>query len=207
MSQFFQIHPENPQKRLIAQAASIMQEGGVIVYPTDSCYALGCHIGDKSAIDRIRTIRQVEARHDFTLVCRDLTEVGQYAKLDNQAFRLIKNASPGPFTFILPATAEVPKRLLNKKRKTIGIRIADNLIVQHLLGSLLEPIMSSTLHLPGDEYPLMDPYEMREILEHQVDLVIDGGYCGIEPTTVVNLTEIPALLIRQGKGDASTFIG
>ena len=207
MSQFFQIHPENPQKRLIAQAASIMQEGGVIVYPTDSCYALGCHIGDKNAIDRIRAIRQVEARHDFTLVCRDLTEVGQYAKLDNQAFRLIKNASPGPFTFILPATAEVPKRLLNKKRKTIGIRIADNLIVQHLLGSLLEPIMSSTLHLPGDEYPLMDPYEMREILEHQVDLVIDGGYCGIEPTTVVNLTEIPALLIRQGKGDASTFIG
>jgi len=206
VSQFFQIHPDNPQKRLIAQAASIVQQGGVVAYPTDSCYALGCHIGDKNAIDRIRTIRQVEASHDFTLVCRDLAEVGQYAKLDNQAFRLIKNITPGPYTFILPATVEVPKRLLNKKRKTIGIRIADNLIVQQLLDALAEPIMSSTLHLPGDEYPLMDPYEMREILEHHVDLVIDGGYCGMEPTTVVNLTETPHRLIRQGKGDASVFI-
>ncbi len=206
MSQFFQIHPDNPQKRLIAQAASIVQQGGVVAYPTDSCYALGCHIGDKNAIDRIRTIRQVEASHDFTLVCRDLAEVGQYAKLDNQAFRLIKNITPGPYTFILPATVEVPRRLLNKKRKTIGIRIADNLIVQQLLDALAEPIMSSTLHLPGDEYPLMDPYEMREILEHHVDLVIDGGYCGMEPTTVVNLVETPHRLIRQGKGDASVFI-
>jgi len=206
VSQFFQIHPDNPQQRLIAQAAAIIRSGGVIIYPTDSCYAIGCHLGDKNAVDRIRRIRQVNNQHDFTLVCRDLTEVGTYARLDNIAFRLIKNITPGPYTFILPATGEVPRRLLNPKRKTIGVRIPDNAIVKSLLDSLGEPIMSTTLSLPGEEYPMIDPYEMKDTLGHQVDLIIDGGFCGMEPTSVVSLLDGVPEVLREGKGDLSAIV-
>ena len=205
MSQFFQIHPENPQARLIAQAVAIIRHGGVVVYPTDSCYAMGCHIGDKAAAERVRRIRRLEPNHDFSLMCRDLTEVGIYAKLDNPAFRLIKALTPGPYTFILQATKEVPRRLLTPKRKTIGVRIADNKIVQDLLAALGEPLISTTLHLPNDEFPMTDPYDIRDTLSSQVDLVIDGGYCGIDTTTVVDmLDEVPRVL-RAGLGDTSVF--
>ncbi|MDH5547774.1 MAG: L-threonylcarbamoyladenylate synthase [Gammaproteobacteria bacterium] len=206
MSQFFQIHPENPQQRLIAQAVAIIRSGGVVIYPTDSCYALGCHLGDKGAVDRIRRIRGVNSQHDFTLVCRDLAEVGVYARLDNVAFRMIKNITPGPYTFILPATGEVPRRLLNPKRKTIGVRIPDNAIVRSLLDSLGEPIMSTTLSLPGEEFPMSDPYDMRDTLGNQVDLIIDGGNCGLEATTVVSLLDGVPEVLRQGKGDVSGII-
>lgn len=201
MSLFFQIHPDNPQARLISQAVDIMCKGGVVVYPTDSCYALGCRIGDKTAAERIRTIRQLDPKHDFTLMCNALQDVGTYAKLDNPAFRLIKTVTPGPFTFILQATKEVPKRLLTPKRKTIGLRIPDNKVVSALLSALGEPIISTTLILPGDEYPLSDPYEMRDILDKQVDLIIDGGYCGLEPTTIVDMLDDVPKISRVGLGD------
>jgi len=203
MSLFFQIHPDNPQSRLINQAVDIMRSGGVVIYPTDSCYALGCHIGDKAAAERIRSIRRLESKHDFTLMCSVLNEVGTYAKLDNPAFRLIKTLTPGPYTFILQATKEVPKRLLTPKRKTIGLRIPNNAIVSALLNTLGEPIISTTLILPGDEYPMSDPYEMRDILAKQVDLIIDGGYCGLEPTTVVDLLDDVPKVVREGLGDTS----
>ena len=202
MSQFFQIHPDNPQQRLIGQAVDIITGGGVIVYPTDSGYALGCHIGDKSAMERIRAIRQVDDKHNFTLVCRDLSELALYAKVDNTAYRLIKNHTPGPYTFILKATKEVPQRLRNPKRKTIGLRVPDNHIAMALLGTLGEPLMSSTLILPGEDMPLTDPYDIRDTLEHNLDLVIDGGYCGFEPTTVVDLTGDVAVVTRQGLGSS-----
>jgi tRNA threonylcarbamoyl adenosine modification protein (Sua5/YciO/YrdC/YwlC family) len=178
MSQFFQIHPDNPQQRLIDKAVEIINGGGVIVYPTDSGYALGCHLGDKTAMERIRAIRQVDDKHNFTLVCRDLSELALYAKVDNTAYRLIKNHTPGPYTFILKATKEVPQRLRNPKRKTIGLRVPENHIAMALLGTLGEPLMSSTLILPEDDMPLTDPYDIRDTLEHSLDLVIDGGYCG-----------------------------
>lgn len=200
MSQFFQIHPDDPQQRLIDKAVEIINGGGVIVYPTDSGYALGCHIGDKTAMERIRTIRQVDAKHNFTLVCRDLSEIATYAKVDNSAYRLIKNHTPGPYTFILKATKEVPKRLQNPKRKTIGLRVPDNTIAQALLATLGEPLMSSTLILPDDDMPMTDPYDIRDTLEHSLDLVIDGGYCGFEPTTVVELTEDAPVVVREGLG-------
>ena len=200
MSKFFQIHVENPQQRLIDQAVDIIKAGGVIVYPTDSGYALGCHIGDKAAMERIRAIRQVDAKHNFTLVCRDLSEIATYARVENSAYRLIKNHTPGPYTFILKATKEVPKRLQNPKRKTIGLRVPDNLIAQALLERLGEPLMSSTLILPGDDMPLTDPYDIRDTLEHALDLIIDGGYCGFEPTTVVELTEDAPVVVRIGLG-------
>lgn len=203
MSLFFQIHPDNPQSRLVSQAVEIMREGGVVVYPTDSCYALGCRIGDKVAAERIRTIRRLEAKHDFTLMCHELSEVGTYAKVDNPAFRLIKSLTPGPYTFILEATKEVPKRLLTPKRKTIGLRIPQNAIANALLNTLGEPIISTTLVLPGDEYPLSDPYEMRDVLDKHVDLIIDGGYCGLEPTTVVDMLGDVPLVVRAGLGDTS----
>lgn len=205
MAQFFQIHPDNPQPRLIRQAAEIIRDGGVIIYPTDSSYALGCHIGDKSALERIRQIRRLDDRHNFTLVCRDLSEVSQYTKIDNTAHRLIKTLTPGAYTFILTATKEVPKRLMHPKRKTIGIRIPDNRIALALAEELNEPIMSTTLILPGDEMPLMDPYEMKDLLGNQVDLIIDGGYCGYEPTTVVHLHDGEVRLGRIGKGDPALF--
>jgi tRNA threonylcarbamoyl adenosine modification protein (Sua5/YciO/YrdC/YwlC family) len=205
MSQFFQIHPENPQARLVSQAVGIINKGGLVAYPTDSAYALGCHIGDKHALDRIRAIRQLDKHHNFTLVCRDLSELSTYAKVNNQTFRLLKNHTPGAYTFILEATSEVPKRLMHPKRKTIGLRVPDNPIVQALLDELREPLMTSSLMMPGDEYPLLDPYDIRETLEHQLELVIDGGFCGMEATTVIDLTGDAPVLLRQGKGDFSSF--
>lgn len=206
MAQFFSIHPDNPQPRLIRRAVEIVREGGVIVYPTDSCYALGCHLGDKAAIERMRAIRQVGERHHFTLVCRDLAELAVYARVDNRQFRLLKRATPGSFTFILKATRGVPKRLLHPSRRTIGLRVPDHRVVQALLAELGEPLLSSTLHLPGDELPLNDAREIRSRLEYDVDLVLDSGSCGVTPTTVVDLTGEGAVITRQGKG-ASEFPG
>ncbi len=205
MAQFFQIHPESPQHRLIVQAADIIRKGGLIVYPTDCAYALGCHIGDKTALDRIRSLRQLDKHHNFTLMCRDLSELATYAKVNNTDYRMLKNHTPGSYTFILEATAEVPRRLKHPKRKTIGLRIPDNPIALALMEELGEPLMTSSLLLPGEEYPMTDPYDIRDSLEHHLELVIDGGYCGMEPTTVVDLTgELPSL-IRQGVGDFSPF--
>lgn len=205
MAQFFQIHPENPQLRLIRSAVEIIRQGGVVVYPTDSSYALGCHIGDKAAMERIRAIRRLDDKHNFTLVCRDLSEIANYAKLDNHHYRMLKNLTPGPYTFIHKATKQVPRRLQHPKKKTIGIRVPDNVIVRALLAELDEPIMSSTLILPGEEMPLTDPYEMRDILSHQVDLVIDGGYCGFEDSTVVDMEGDTPVVVRAGKGDIALF--
>lgn len=205
MAQFFEIHPENPQPRLIRRTVDILLQGGVIVYPTDSSYALGCQIGEKSAMERIRRIRSLEAKHNFTLVCRDLSEITAYARIDNRAFRLLKTFTPGPYTFIHQATKQVPRRLMHPKRKTIGIRVPDNVICRDLLGAMDQPILSSTLMLPRDDMPLTDPYEMRELLDRQVDLVIDGGFCGLEATTVVDMTDEPPTVARVGKGDISLF--
>ncbi len=205
MSQFFQIHPENPQKRLLNQAVEIINEGGVIVYPTDSAYALGCHIGDKKAADRIRRIRRLDDKHNFTLLCKDLSEISIYAKVNNTQYRMLKNHTPGAYTFILKATNEVPRRLLHPKRREIGLRVPDNIIALALLEELGEPMMSSSLILPGDSDPMTDPYEIREMLEHEVDLVIDGGFCGFEPTTVVNLVDENPIVVREGKGDPKPF--
>lgn len=206
MAQFFQIHPKDPQARLIRTAVDIIRRGGLVIYPTDSSYALGCHIGDKQAMDRIRHIRKVDETHNFTLVCRDLSEIATYAKVDNQHYRMLKSLTPGAYTFIHVATKQVPRRLQNPKRKTIGIRIPDNAIAQAMLEELGEPLMSSTLILPGDDLPLTDPYEMRQILDHEVDLIIDGGYCGFEPTSVIDMGEEIPRVVRTGKGDVSQFI-
>lgn len=204
MSQFFAIHPDNPQLRLVRQAVSIVEEGGVIVYPTDSCYALGCHLGDKKSMDRIARIRQTDNTHNFTLICKDLSDIALYAKVNNSAFRLLKSLTPGPYTFILPATHEVPRRLQNPKRKTIGIRVPDNAICQAILEQLGQPLMSSTLILPGQELPETDPEEIRDQLQRQVDLVIDGGHCGFEPTTVLSFGDGGDIdLLRQGRGETA----
>ena len=205
MAQYFTIHPVNPQPRLIRQAAQIVRDGGVIVYPTDSCYALGCHIGDKAAMERMRAIRQVDARHHFSLVCRDLREIATYAKVDNQQYRLLKAATPGCYAFILEATREVPKRLQHPSRRTIGLRIPDHPVVGALLDELNEPLLSSSLMLPGEDVALNDPEEIRALLEHQVDLILDAGACGVEPTTVVNLTGAAPEITRVGKGDTALF--
>ena len=205
MAQFFQIHAENPQHRLIVQAADIIRKGGLVVYPTDSAYALGCHIGDKDALERIRILRKLDKNHNFTLMCRDLSEIATYARVNNQVFRLIKNHTPGAYTFILEATADVPRRLMHPKRKTIGLRVPDNPIALALLEELGEPLMTSSLLMPGEELPMTDPYDIRDTLEHFVELVIDGGYCGLEPTTVIDLTEDLPQMLRQGKCDFSPF--
>ena len=205
MSQFFQVHPDNPQARLIRQAAEIVRGSGVIIYPTDSSYAIGCQIGDKSAMDRIRQIRRLGDDHNFTLVGRSLSELSGYTKLDNPSHRLVKNLTPGPYTFILAATKQVPKRLMHPKRKTIGIRIPDNRVALALLEERNEPLLSSTLILPGDDMPMMDPYEMNQTLGHSVDVIIDGGYCGYEATSVIDLHQDPAVVLRVGKGDVSLF--
>ena len=204
MAQFFAIHPENPQERLVKQAAEIVRQGGVIVYPTDSCYALGCQMGNKDAMERILAIRQIDLKHHLTLMCADLSELGTYAKVDNSQFRQLKAATPGAYTFILPATKEVPNRTLHPKRKTIGLRVPDNKIALALLAELGEPMLSCTLMLPEETEPQTDPYEIRNLLEHAVDLIIDGGWCGTEPTTVINMTN-GTELIRQGAGDTSVF--
>ncbi|MCL6270931.1 L-threonylcarbamoyladenylate synthase [Sansalvadorimonas sp. 2012CJ34-2] len=205
MSQFFQIHPDNPQVRLIRQAVAILDKGGVIVYPTDSAYALGCRLGDKKAVNRIRRIRHLDERHNLTLVCRDLSELATYAKVGNSTYRSLKAATPGAYTFILNATSQVPRLVMHPKRRTIGIRVPDNKIVSALLEELGEPLLSSTLHMPGDEFPLTDPYDIRATLENQLDLIIDGGFCGMEPTTVVSLVDDSAEVWREGKGDPNLF--
>ena len=200
MSQYYQIHPVNPQPRLIRQAVAIVRAGGLIAYPTDSCYALGCHIGDKDALERIRRIRAADRHHHFTLVCSDLKQVAHYARVDNWQFRLMKAATPGPFTFLLPATRETPRRLQHPQRRTVGVRVPDHPVPRALLAELGEPLMSSTLWLPGDAQPLTDPLEIRARLEHQLELVLDAGACGLEPTTVVDLAVSPPVVVRQGKG-------
>lgn len=200
MSQYFELHRENPQLRLIRRAAEIVRAGGVIAYPTDSCYALGCHIGDVAALERLRRIRGADRHHHFTLVCRDLREIGRYARVDTWQFRLLKACTPGPFTFLLPATRETPRRLQHPKRRTIGVRIPDHLVPQALLAELGEPLMSSTLLLPGDELPLTDAAQIRARLEQALDAILDGGHCGTEPTTVVDLATSPPTLVRAGKG-------
>lgn len=205
MSQFFQIHTETPQLRLIRQAVDIVKAGGVICYPTDSAYALGCHLGDKQAAERIKRIRRLDDKHNFTLMCSDLSSIAIYAKVSNVQYRLLKSHTPGAYTFILEATNEVPRRLLHPKRRQIGIRVPDNAIAQALLAELGEPLMSTSLILPGDDLPMTDPYEIRQSLEHELDLIIDGGFCGMEPTTVINLCNQMPELVRQGKGDASGF--
>jgi tRNA threonylcarbamoyl adenosine modification protein (Sua5/YciO/YrdC/YwlC family) len=205
MSQFFQIHPVNPQARLIRQAVEIIRAEGLIVYPTDSSYALGCHVGDKRGMERIHRIRALDSRHNFTLVCRDLSEIATYARVDNSAYRLLKSLTPGPYTFILSATHEVPRRLQNPKRRTIGIRVPDHAIAQSLLAELGEPLMSSTLILPGADMPETDANEIRERLEHDVDLVIDGGHCGFEPTTVIDMSGDAPRLLRQGCGSVENL--
>jgi len=205
MSLFIQIHAENPQPRLIYQAVQMIHKGAVIIYPTDSGYALGCHLGDKDALERIRRIRQVSARHNFTLACRDLSEIATYAKVDNTDYRLLKATTPGPYTFILQATREVPKRLQHPKKKTIGLRVPANPIAHALLQELGEPLMSTTLILPGESNPEYDPYEIRQALESQVNLIIDGGYGGMEASTVVDLTDHVPVIIREGLGDISPF--
>jgi tRNA threonylcarbamoyl adenosine modification protein (Sua5/YciO/YrdC/YwlC family) len=204
-SRFFEIHPKNPQPRLIAQAVEIMRAGGVVVYPTDSCYALGCHIGDKTAMERIASIRQTDKHHHFTLVCRDLSEIARYARVDNRQYRFLKSHTPGAYTFILPASRETPKRLQNEKRRTIGIRVPEHPVPLALLTELNEPLMSSTLLLPGDDLPLTDAREIQERLLHFVDAVIDGGNCGLEPTTVIDLEGELPLVLRQGKGAVDIF--
>ncbi|HHV6376264.1 TPA: L-threonylcarbamoyladenylate synthase [Haemophilus influenzae] len=207
MSQFFYIHPENPQARLINQAVEILQKGGVIVYPTDSGYALGCMMGDKHAMDRIIAIRKLPEGHNFTLVCSDLSELSTYSTVNNTAYRLIKNNTPGRYTFILTATKELPRRLMTSKRKTIGLRVPDNKIALDLLSALGEPILSCSLMLPNEEHTTQsDPEEIRDRLEHQVDLIIHGGYLGQEPTTVVDLTEESPVILRKGSGSTAPFI-
>jgi len=205
MSQFFQIHPENPQARLISQAVQIIRDGGIVALPTDSCYALVCHLDDKDAVTRLRRIRDVDDKHHLTLLCRDLSEIALYARVDNQQYRLLKSATPGPYTFILEATKEVPRRLSHPSRKTIGLRVPENRIVHALLEELAQPLLGTTLILPDEEEPLTDPEEVRDRLAKLVDLVIDGGACSLQPTTVIDLTEAEPVLRRQGRGDASLF--
>lgn len=205
MVQYLEVHPETPQKRLIQRAVEMVQAGGVIAYPTDSTYALGCRIGDKAAADRIREIRRLENEHNFTMACRDLKDIGLYAKMENYAYRLLKSHTPGPYTFILRATSEVPRRLQHPKRKTIGVRVPDHPITHALLAALGEPLMSVTLQLPGDAEPMTDPQDIRERLGHRLDAVVAGELGRLEPSTVVDLTGDAAEVIREGVGDTRVF--
>jgi tRNA threonylcarbamoyl adenosine modification protein (Sua5/YciO/YrdC/YwlC family) len=205
MSQFFQIHPDNPQLRLIKQAAQIIHSGGIVALPTDSCYALVCHLDDKSAVERLRRIRAVDDKHHLTLLCRDLSEIALYARIDNRQYRVLKATTPGPYTFILEATKEVPRRVSHPSRKTIGLRVPENRIAHALLEELAQPLLGTTLILPGEAQSLTDPDEIRDRLERQIELVIDGGACSLQPTTVIDLTGDEPLLIRQGRGDAAPF--
>ncbi|MDH3614815.1 MAG: L-threonylcarbamoyladenylate synthase [Gammaproteobacteria bacterium] len=206
MAKLIEIHPTDPQPRRVAAIVQIIQNGGLIAYPTDSSYAFGCHIGDKRAIDRIHRIRRTDKKHNFTLICSDLSEISTYARVDNWAYRLIKSLTPGPYTFILPATREVPKRLQNPKRRTIGFRVPDHPLVHAVLENLGEPIMSSTLTLPGESMPLTDPLEIEARIGHQIDAILDAGPTGIEPTTVLDLTGGSVEVLRQGKGDVSGLL-
>lgn len=205
MAQYFEVHPTHPQPRLVARAADILRGGGVLAYPTDSCYALGCHVGDKEAMVRLRRIRDVDERHHFTLMCRDLSEIAAYARVDNAQFRLLKACTPGSYTFILEATRELPRRLLHPRRRTIGLRIPDHPVALALLEHLGEPLLSTTLILPGDEEPLTDGLAIRERLEREVDAILDAGSCGVVPTTVVDLTGAVPEVVRKGKGALTPF--
>ena len=205
MSQFFQIHPDNPQLRLIKQAVQIIQSGGIVALPTDCCYALVCQLDNKDAVERVRRIRGVDDKHHLTMLCRDLSEISLYAKVDNRQFRLLKSATPGAYTFILEATKEVPRRLSHPARKTIGLRVPEHSIVNAVLEELGQPLIGTTLILPGEDHALTDPEEVRGQLEKQIELVIDGGACSLEPTTVIDLTSDEPELIRQGRGDAGLF--
>src|SRR4030066_788222 len=196
MAQFFAIHPDNPNPRLIRQAATVLRDGGIVVYPTDSCYALGCHLDDKDAVTRIRQIRQLDEQHHLTLMCRDLSEISRYARVDNSKFRLLKANTPGSYTFILEATKEVPKRLQHPKRSTIGVRIPDHPVALALLEELGEPLISSTLILPNEEFAMNDAEQIRDLLQHQIDLVVDGGAVGLDPTTVIDLTKDTPVVVR-----------
>jgi tRNA threonylcarbamoyl adenosine modification protein (Sua5/YciO/YrdC/YwlC family) len=206
VAKLIEIHPTDPQPRLVAGIVQIIQNGGLIAYPTDSSYAFGCHIGDKRAIDRIHRIRRTSKKHNFTLVCSDLSEISTYARVDNWAYRLIKSMTPGPYTFILPATREVPKRLQNPKRRTIGLRVPDHPLAHAMLESLGEPIMSSTLTLPGDDMPLTDPIEIERRIGHEIDAIVDAGPTGLEPTSVLDLTSGVVEVLRKGRGDVSAFV-
>ena len=203
MARLVEIHPQDPQQRLIAEVVAAIRGGGLIAYPTDSSYAFGCHLGDKRAMDRIRRIRQTDKKHNFTLICSDLSEISLYARVENWSYRLIKSLTPGPYTFILPATREVPKRLQNPKRRTIGLRVPDHAIVRAMLEALGEPIMSSTLQLPGDDIPITDVHEIENRIGNQIDLIVEGGPTGIEPTTVIDLSEGSVEVLRHGLGDVS----
>ena len=205
MSQYFKVHPVDPQRRLLQRAVDIIRGGGIVVYPTDSSYAFGWHIGDKAALEKIRRIRQTERDHDFTLVCRDLSEIATYAKVDNSEYRLLRAHTPGPYTFILRATHETPKRLQDPKRRSIGIRVPDHRIAQGLLEMLGEPLMSSTLLLPGDSVPLTEPEEVVARVGKLVDAIIDGGACGMEPTSIIDFTRGEIAILRKGKGDTAAF--
>lgn len=205
MARLIEVHPKDPQPRRVRELVEVIREGGLVAYPTDSSYALGCHIGDRKATDRIHQIRQTDKRHNFTLVCRDLSEISNYARIDNWAYRLIRSMTPGAYTFILPATRGVPKRLQNPRRRTIGLRVPDHPLVQAMLDELGEPIMSSTLTLPGDDRPLTDPLDIEERIGHSVDVIIDAGPAGIEPTSVLDLTSGTVEVLREGLGDVSAL--
>ncbi|MEO8410714.1 MAG: L-threonylcarbamoyladenylate synthase, partial [Propionivibrio sp.] len=205
MARYLSIHPDDPQHRLLAQTAEVLRESGVIALPTDSCYALGCRLGDKAAVERIRRIRGVDERHHLTLMCRDLSEIAQFARVDNGQYRLLKAATPGSYTFILEGTRELPRRVLHPKRKTIGLRVPDHKVALALLQELGEPLLTSTLMLEGDEAPLTEGWEIQERLDDHVELILDGGFCGTEPTTVIDLTTMPPVLIRAGRGPLELF--
>ncbi|WBQ04810.1 L-threonylcarbamoyladenylate synthase [Kribbella sp. CA-293567] len=205
MARYFDVHPDNPQKRAIGQVVDLIRGGGLVAYPTDSCFALGCQLGNKDGLDRIRTIRQLDDRHHFTLVCQDFSQLGQFVHINNAVFRSIKAATPGSYTFILPATKEVPRRLLHPKKKTVGVRIPDHVVTQALLEELGEPLLSSTLLLPDQEEPMTQGWEIKELLDHQIDAVIDSGDCGTEPTTVIDFSEDTPEIVRVGAGDPSPF--
>ncbi|MGH3423460.1 MAG: L-threonylcarbamoyladenylate synthase [Nocardioidaceae bacterium] len=205
MAKYFDVHPRNPQPRTIGKAVELLRSGGLVAYPTDSCYALGCQLGNKDGIDRIKRIRELDEKHHFTLVCRDFAQLGQFVHIDNAVFRNVKSATPGSYTFILPATREVPRRLLHPKKKTVGVRIPAHTVAQALVSELGEPILSSTLLLPGDEDPMTEGWQIKERLDDQVDAVIDSGECGAEPTTVVDFSEGAPLVVRRGAGDPGRF--
>jgi tRNA threonylcarbamoyl adenosine modification protein (Sua5/YciO/YrdC/YwlC family) len=205
VAKYFDVHPDNPQSRTISQVVEIIRGGGLVAYPTDSCFALGCRMGDKDGLDRIREIRHLDERHHFTLVCRDFAQLGQFATINNSLFRSIKAATPGAYTFILPATREVPRRLLHPKKKTVGVRIPDHVVAQAILAELGEPLVSSTLLLPGEAEPMTQGWEIKEALDHQLDAVIDSGECGTEPTTVIDFSSGEAEILRKGAGDPARF--
>ncbi|MEH1169744.1 L-threonylcarbamoyladenylate synthase [Micromonospora sp. CPCC 205539] len=205
MARYYDVHPENPQPRVIAQVADLIRGGGLVAYPTDSCYALGCRLGDRDGLDRIRDIRRLDEQHHFTLVCRDFAQLGQFVQISNSVFRLVKASTPGSYTFILPATKEVPRRMLHPKKRTVGVRVPRHTVTQALLAELAEPLVSSTLTLPGEDEPMTQGWEIKERLDHLLDAVVDGGDCGKEPTTVVDLSGSEPEILRRGAGDVSRF--